>query len=66
MLVGEDLFVDELLHLVDLYHCSTQRVDCGILPVTQDSEEKMVRRNAVASGPHGLFTREVYYRIELV
>ena len=66
MFVGEYLFVDELLHLVDVYHRAPESVHGGILPVTQYTEKEMVRGDPVAAGPHRLFPCEIYYRAELV
>ena len=66
MFVGEDLFVNELLHLLDVDHRSSQGVHGCVLPMTEDTQEQMVRCYAVTSCPHCLFAGEVYYRIELV
>ena len=66
MFVSEYPAVYELLELLDVGSCSNQGVRRRVLSVTEDSEEKMVRCNAVASGPHGLFSGIADYRIELV
>ena len=66
MLVCEYLLVDELLHFVDVDHSSAQGIHCCVFPVAYDSEEKMIGRYSVASGPHCLLSREIYYRAELV
>ena len=59
MLVREYFVVNELLHLLDVYPVSPQNVHCGVLPVAYDSQEQVVRSDAVAACPHGLFAREV-------
>ena len=58
--------VDELLHFVHVDACAHQRVRSGVLLMAYDSQEHMVRRDAVASCPHRLFPGEIYYRVELV
>ena len=60
MFVGEDPAVNELLHFLDVDYGSPQCIHSSVLPVTQDSEEQVVRRNAVTSGPHRLLSGEVY------
>ena len=66
MFVCKYLFVDELLHLVDVYHRAAQGVHGCVLPMADDAEEEMVRSDSVASCPHSLLSREINYRAELI
>ena len=66
MLVGEYMAVDELFHLLYIRSGAHKSVDGGVFPMSQDTEEQVVRRDAVTAGSHGFFTRVVDDGIQLV
>ena len=66
MLVCEYATVDELLHLMHVDSDAHKGVSSGVLLVADDSKEQMVRRDAVAAGPHCFLSGEIYYRIQFV
>ena len=61
MLVGENLVVYELFQFLKVDACSDKCVGCSVFLVTQNSQKKVVRGNAVTAGPHGFLTGIVYY-----
>ena len=53
---GEDALVNEGFQIGRLHTQALEGAEGGILLLTDDAQEKMVRANSVAARAHGLFT----------
>ena len=52
MFVGEDVAIDELLHLIEVASEASERVSSGIFRMSDDAQKEVVGSYSIASRPH--------------